>query len=270
MKKFSFIRIMVFFILSAVIFTYESKVVSIPSRAMGKSYKTTVVTPDEYKNSSKNFPVVYLLHGWSGDNTDWVKQTPVEELADKYGVILVAPDGDYDKWYIDSKINKNSKFSTFVGKEIVEYIDKNYQTIAKKEGRAVTGLSMGGFGALYLTIKHPDTFGSVGSMSGGVDPKNFKNNWGINKVIDPSKSGESWDDYTISTLSSEFLNQNVNIIIDCGINDFFIESNRDLHKKLLGMNIPHDYIERPGGHTWEYWANSINYQMLFFVKHFPK
>ena len=130
MKKSGIAKIIVFFILSIIAFTYESKVVSIPSKALGKSYKATVVTPDEYKNSSKNYPVVYLLHGWSGNYTDWVDQTSVEELTDKYGIIIVTPDGDYDKWYVDSKINKNSKFSTFIGKEVVEYIDKNYHTIA--------------------------------------------------------------------------------------------------------------------------------------------
>ena len=270
MKRKKMFGLVIFFIISIFTSAYESSVVNIPSRAMGKSYKATVITPDGYKDSGKPYPVVYLLHGWSGNYEDWVKSAGIEYLADKYDVIIITPDGDYDKWYVDSKIKKDSKFSTYFGKEIIEYMDKNYRTIAEKEGRAITGLSMGGYGALYLTIKHPDTFGSVASMSGGVDPESFKNNWGISNVINPAKSGETWNDYVIASLAPELLNQNVNILIDCGVNDFFIESNRKLHTRLLNLNIPHDYTERPGGHTWDYWKNSIDYQVLFFSKHFSR
>lgn len=262
--------VVMFFILVFMSYSYKSSIADIKSKVMGKTFKATVITPDNYENSGQRYPVVYLLHGWSGNYQDWVKNTSVEELADKYNLILVTPDGDYDKWYVDSKLKKDSKFSTYIAKEVVEYIDKNYKTINTKDGRAITGLSMGGYGALYLTIKHPDTFGSAGSMSGGVDPQKFKGNWGIGNVIDPAKSGESWDDYGISSLSPELIWKNVNIIIDCGVSDFFIESNRELHTKLLNLGIPHDYTERPGGHTWEYWGNSINYQMLFFERHFKR
>ncbi|WP_258691308.1 alpha/beta hydrolase [Pasteurella canis] len=91
-------------------------------------------------------------------------------------MIYVSPDGNYDSWYVDSELKKDSQYYTFVAKELVDYIDKHYATEPTKEQRAITGLSMGGFGALYIGIKNQYVFGQIGSMSGGVNIEQFKNN----------------------------------------------------------------------------------------------
>ena len=124
---------------------------------------------------------------------------------------------------------------------------------------------MGGFGAFYLGIKHKDIFGNIGSMSGGVNPQEYKYNWGIMKTIN-----SNWEDYNIKDIAHSLLGAKTNIIFDCGISDFFIEPNRELHKKLLSLNIEHTYMERPGTHSWVYWRDSIKYQTLFFNENFRK
>lgn len=248
---------------------HELKTVSIPSKAMGTSSNAVVVMPDAYKQGNQRFPVVYVLHGWSGNAQSWTDTSKIAALADQYKVILVAPDGAYDKWYIDSPGTPKVKYETYVGKEVVDYIDRNFNTIAKKEARAITGLSMGGFGALNIAVNHPDLFGAVGSTSGGVDPRDFAKNWGMEAVFgDRVKNAEFWNQKAIVNNAHRFIFSGIDMIIDCGVDDFFIKSNRDLHDKLLELRIAHDYIERPGGHSWDYWDNSIKFQVLYFATKF--
>ncbi len=140
-----------------------------------------------------------------------------------------------------------------------------YSTIKAAKNRAITGLSMGGYGAFFIGLNNLNVFGNIGSMSGGLIPEEFKGNWGISKIIN-----NNWSEYNIGALVHKLLFTRTNVIFDCGVNDFFIEVNRRVHKKLLELNINHDYIERTGIHNWEYWRNSIKYQSLFFVENFNK
>ncbi len=247
---------------SVSIFPFTEKNIKIYSKSMKKDIPVTVILPDGYSNNKK-YNVIYVLHGWSGTNRDFPEKTSIGELADEYNVIYISPDGNYDSWYIDSNLNRESRYMTFISKELVGYVDLNYSTNADKNGRAITGLSMGGFGALYIGIKNQDTFGNIGSMSGGVSPEEYSKNWGIDKIIN-----NNWKEYNIKDIAHALIWTKSNIIIDCGIGDFFIKPNRNLHQKLLELNIDHEYIERPGTHSWEYWNNSIKYQTFFFNQKF--
>lgn len=237
---------------------------------MQKKIKAVVVTPGNYKKGNKSYPVVYVLHGYSDNYSTYVKLIPkLPTLADKYNVIMVFPDGNFSSWYIDSPLDPKSQYETYVSKELVQHIDKNYRTIKEKNGRAITGHSMGGHGALYVGIRNQDTFGALGSMSGGVDLTYDTNGWDIAKRIgDYSKSPEEWNSRSIVNMTDKLKDKNVPLIIDCGYGDFFYEINTKLHKKLVESKIPHDYIERPGIHNWEYWNNAIEYQLLFFNQFF--
>src|SRR5690242_14429958 len=145
------------------------------------------------------------------------------------------------------------KYETDIAIEIPKYIDAHYRTIADRKARAITGLSMGGHGALYLAIKHKDIFGAAGSMSGGVDFRPFPNNWDIVKDLgDYEHNKEVWDKNVVVNLVDSLHNNELALIFDCGVSDFFIDVNRALHKKLLDVKIDHDYVERPGVHSWEY------------------
>ncbi|MFH6968683.1 alpha/beta hydrolase [Flavobacterium sp. FlaQc-28] len=240
------------------------------SASMNKNIKTCVIVPDGYKKSKKKFPVVYLLHGYSGNYATWVKSfKDVGKQVDQYGFIAIGVDGNYSSWYFDSPIDPAFKYETYVINELVPFIDKKYKTVATREARAITGLSMGGHGALYLSFKHQDVFGAAGSMSGGVDFRPFPEKWDIKKRLGAiTEFPENWDKNTVTNMLDLVKNSHLKLIIDCGVDDFFIDVNRELNKKMLALKINHDYIERPGQHNTEYWENSLKFQLLFFNNFF--
>ncbi|XMO85812.1 alpha/beta hydrolase family protein [Algibacter sp. AS12] len=236
---------------------------------MQKNIPNLIITPDNSSGYKK--PVLYLLHGANGNYTEWLKHVPaLQEYAKKFDIIIVCPDGGITSWYFDSPIDTKMQYETYISKELIEAIDSKYNTITEKKGRAITGLSMGGHGALYLAFKHQDIWGATGSMSGGVDIRPFPNNWDISKRLGTyPKNKDAWEENTIINLVY-LLDGNLKIIFDCGTNDFFYQVNKNLHKKLLERNIAHDYIERPGGHDWNYWSNVIKYQLTYFNDYFKK
>jgi len=245
---------------------------NIPSIKMHRAYKCVVITPDSYKNATQRYPVLYLLHGAGGNYANWVNNVPIiKELADAYQCMIVCPDGAVSSWYFDSPVDSSMRFETYVSKEIPAYIDQHYQTLPEPAHRAITGLSMGGHGALFLAIRHPDVFGAAGSMSGGVDFRPFPKNWDLAKRLGPPGiDGANWTDYTVFKQAENLKQGTLAIMIDCGVKDFFIDVNRNLHQKLLLAGIDHDYTERPGEHDWKYWGNAIKYQLLFFHQFFNK
>lgn len=257
----SFFSITTFFSLQAA----QIDSVQIFSQAMGKEIPAIVITPEGYSKDNKQYPTIYLLHGYSDNFSGWTtKASVVPSLADQHQVIVVLPDGGYNSWYIDSPVDPESQYETHVSKEVVHYVDSAYNTIPEVDFRAITGLSMGGHGGLFLGIRHQDTFAAAGSMSGGVDLTYDIHAWEISEKLGPySQYPERWDSLSVINLIDQ-IEDDFKIIVDCGVDDFFFEINRHLHRKLLAEQIPHDYIERPGRHNWAYWDNAVQYQFLFF------
>ena len=248
----------------------------IASLVMNKTYKAAVVLPNSYAKGTTRYPVIYLLHGAYGHFRDWLKKIPdanaVKDIADRYNLIIVMPEGETFSFYIDSPVNKDSQFDTYITSEVISKIDKTYRTVADKKGRAISGLSMGGHGALYLSAKHPDLFAAAGSMSGAVDMAGIPDD-STNRKMAPifgtqGVSPEVLASYSVMNMIDKLKANKLPLIIDCGVSDFLIESNRELHRRLVYYQVPHDYTERPGTHTWEYWENSLSYHVLFFSKIF--
>ncbi|RTL60377.1 MAG: esterase family protein [Sphingobacteriales bacterium] len=262
-----------YFLFSVVLASAASvDTVSIYSNAMHRKIKCVVITPGTYKIKKNRYPVVYLLHGHSDYYRGWVTKVPdIKKYADQLQLIIFNPDGGFNSWYYDSPLDSNSQYETHVSKEVVCYIDQHYRTIANRKHRAITGLSMGGHGAFYLALKHPETFGAIGSMSGGVDIRPFPDNWQIKEKIGDIKThADEWNKRSIVNMIDACPKDSFSIIIDCGINDFFFPVNQQLHEKMLQLKIEHDFIQRPGEHNWDYWANAIRYQLLFFRIYFDK
>ncbi|MEO6849349.1 MAG: alpha/beta hydrolase family protein [Mucilaginibacter sp.] len=245
--------------------------VSTTSTSMHEKIKAVVIIPDRY-DTKVTYPVLYLLHGYSGNYADWITKAPeVKSLADTYDMIIVCPDGGPDSWYVDSPVKAGSMYETYVGTELPAWIDEHYSTIKNRAGRAITGLSMGGHGALFIAFRHQDIFGAAGSMSGGVDLRPFPTQWNLDHVLGSySQNPDRWDKYSVINLTYLLTPGSLALTFDCGSQDFFYQVNKNLHDKLLERNIPHDFTVRPGGHTWDYWGNSINYQALFFSGFFNK
>lgn len=270
-KSMRFLAAILGILMPALMQAAKTETLNIATQLVPGVMNVTVITPDGYAADTK-FPTVYLLNGYSGDNTDWTQkiQPRLGELADLYGMVMVMPDGR-DSWYWDSPVRGDMKMESFITKELVPYIDSHYPTEPQASKRAITGLSMGGHGALWLAMRHSDIFGNAGSMSGGVDIRPFKGKWKTSELLgDPAANASRYEQYTVMALVPALRPDQLNIIFDCGSDDFFAEVNDKLHKELLARKIPHDYTSRPGGHSRPYWANSILYHLLFFNEHFNK
>jgi S-formylglutathione hydrolase FrmB len=244
-----------------------------------------VVTPAAYNQGNDRYPTLYLLHGGVGQFSDWTKSISdknlIQKLSDQYGFIIVMPEGEKFSYYLDSPVDPNSQFESYIAKDVIGHIDSNFRTIAKKEGRAITGLSMGGYGSLFIAANHPDLFLAAGSMSGALNPdlKGWKlpqdaivNLGNAFAEILGSKEDhpERYDSVSIINKIADFKSQKIHLIIDCGVNDFLIEPNRELHRRLVFEGVSHDYTERDGGHSWNYWENALRYHMLFFANSLQK
>jgi putative tributyrin esterase len=225
----------------------------IPSAAMHKTYRAAVVLPASYaKNKKANYPVLYLLHGAWGHFGDWLNKTPdkqlLHRLADQYNLIIVNPEGETFSFYLNSPVSPDSQFETYLTQEVIPKIDQTYRTVANRKGRVIAGLSMGGHGALFLSARHPDLYCArlwapiLGSEAD--NPERFADN-------------------SVLTLVEQMHRNGLPLIIDCGVDDGLIDINRELHRRLVYNHTPHDYTERPGAHTWEYWQTALPYQVLF-------
>ena len=269
-RKNAFRLLALFFILQAqAAFAATVDTVNTYSQAMKKTIKAVVIKPAGYDGSNA-LPVVYLLHGYGGNYTDWVKKVnAVQQQADQFNMLIVCPDGGVGSWYWDSPADPSFRYETYVSKELVSWIDEHYKTIRDRKGRGITGLSMGGHGALYLAIRHQDVFGAAGSMSGGVDIRPFPNNWDMAKRLGTyAKEPARWESHTVINQLHLLTAKSLALMIDCGTEDFFYKVNLNLNEQLLYRNIPHDIVTRPGAHNWNYWSNAVLYQMLFMHEFF--
>jgi putative tributyrin esterase len=277
MNRFTVVFILVFLSAHAV-FAAKVDTLQIESIAMHKNYKAAVVLPNSYSKSKVAYPVLYLLHGAYGHFSDWLRNTPnknlVKDLSDQYDLIIVMPEGETFSFYLDSPINKESQFETFITKEVIQKVDKTYRTIADKRARAITGLSMGGHGALYLSGKHPELFCAAGSMSGVVDVEVMLNRDASAKIKQlmqtvfgtQSDNPETFRAYSVIRMIDLFKANKLPLVLDCGVDDFLIEPNRELHRRLVYSKVPHEYTERPGSHTWGYWQDALPYHVYYFSK----
>ena len=248
--------------------------IAVMSDKMGREIKNVVITPAGYNEpdfQEEQFAVLYLLHGYSGTYKDWVSKKPeLQDLATEHSVIIVCPDGQ-DSWYLDSPIDPQMQYETYITKELVDFIDNHYRTIADPKFRAITGLSMGGHGAMSLALKHPEIYWQCGSMSGGLDITPFPKSWKIKlRLGEYENNKELWKEHSVQGIVEKLESTDQRIIIDCGIDDFFYKVNTTMHNTLLEKKIAHDFISRPGRHSWDFWCNSIDYQLLFFSKGFAQ
>ena len=232
---------------------------------------TTVILPEGYDvESVTEYPVVYILHGAGGDYGNWLRRLPqLEDLSTDYGFIFVFPDGGRTSWYLDSPIDSQMQYESYIIEELTVQIDKEYRTSTDLVKRAITGLSMGGHGALYLALKNPNKFRIAGSMSGGVDLRPFPENWDLPlRLGEYNKFPHNWEDHSVVVIAEKADPNLYTFIIDCGTEDFFLDVNRALDSTLNQRGFEYHYEEREGAHNWHYWRESIMRQLEFFDKEF--
>ena len=234
------------------------------SDSLQKMVSAMVIIPE---NLPGPWPVLYLLHGLSDDHTGWARRTSIDRYVRETPLMVVMPDGERSL-YTDSVCNPLAAFETFIIKDTINFIDNTFHTIPNREGRAICGLSMGGYGAFKLSIKHPDLFRAAASLSGAfqVQPvfEGFENRKSeIGQIFGESFIGGPEDvNALIETADQSTLPA---LWMHCGSEDFLIQVNRDMHAHLESLGIPHEYAEAPGEHTWEYWDEHI-VEALSFIK----
>jgi S-formylglutathione hydrolase FrmB len=269
MRKLSFFS--VFFLSCFYSFAAIVDTVAIFSNSMNRSRKCVVIVPGKTKQTSTQFPTVYLLHGFSGNYKNWIDKVPqLAGYADEYKTVIVCPDGEFSSWYFDSPVDSTMRYETYIAKEIPQFIEARYPVIKDRKARAITGLSMGGHGGLFLGFRNADFFGACGSMSGALVIEYITRGYHVEKRLGDTANKERYREYSIMKQMEQPLKDSMAIIVDCGTEDFIIEMSRMAHRKMLEQKIPHDYIERPGKHDWKYWATAVQYQLLFFRNYFDK
>jgi S-formylglutathione hydrolase FrmB len=259
-------------LISASCFAGTVDTVTIYSNSMKKNVKAVVIKPDAY-TKNKKFPTVYLLHGHGGRYDNWIRRVPqLKSLADQYQLLIVCPDGASSSWYYDSPVDSSMRYETHVAKEVPEYIDKNYSTLKDRKSRAITGLSMGGHGGLFLGFRHTELFGGCGSMSGALVIEYITDKkYHVEKRLGDTTNKERYREYSIMKEMEKYKpKDSLAVIIDCGTEDFIFGMSKAAHEKMMQLGIPHDYTERPGKHDWNYWANAVQYQLLFFRNYFDR
>lgn len=240
--------------------------ITVTGSYLDRPMKVTVAVPEGYGDDTTRYPVIYLLNGHGGNYRNWPRLVPVDSIATRYQAVVVCPSG-FNSWYWDSPVKPGMQMESFFIKELVPAIDSMYRTIPKAGSRAITGFSMGGHGALWLAIRHSDVFANAGATSGGVDIMPFPTNWGMYELLGKqSENRERWKRHTVMSLVDSLKPGQINMIFDCGTEDFFYKVNCNLDSALNARRIPHVYLTSPGQHNGKYWERSIYPQLDFFER----
>lgn len=260
---------------------YETRTVK--SSILGRDVRYTVYLPADYESSSRTYPVVYLLHGYTDDNTGWLQFGEINRYADKAiadgiipPMIIVMPNGD-SSWYINSYDGKEN-YEDFFIKEFMPSIEKTYHIKAEKNYRGVAGLSMGGFGTLNYALKYPQLFAACAPLSAAVldddaissmPDKNYENTFGQlygRGLKGKDRLNKDWyKNSTLKIIETKTADElkKVRYWIDCGDDDFLTKGNCLLHIALTEKKVPHEYRVRDGAHTWTYWRTGITDALKF-------
>jgi putative tributyrin esterase len=243
--------------------------VQFQSKLTNATLPYNVILPPDYRvSSATRYPVLYLLHGFGGHYSDWVTHTNVADYAAQYRMIVVMAEGN-NGWYTDSAGVATDKYESYILKELIPDVQRRYRTIEARYGRAVAGLSMGGYGALKFGLKSPETFVFVGSLSGALaaatwtedDLKNLKSiRDSVFGVFGPvaSETRKANDIYEIARgLSAARVAGLPYFYLDCGTEDFLVTLNQHFAALLREKKIPHEYRELPGDHNWAYWDQQV-------------
>jgi putative tributyrin esterase len=248
------------------------------STALRKMTGATVLLP-EREDFSGPFPVFYLLHGLSDDYTAWTRKSRIEQHVHDYPLIVVMPDGGRG-FYTDAR--EGYAYDAAITRDLVALVDRTFHTDARRAARAIGGLSMGGYGALRLALRHPDLFCSAVSHSGALGvagqrfdpaeplPDKLKAVFDegfieeLRRLFGENPSGGPDDLFAIAETVDRV--KLPDLRFDCGTDDDLLEENRAFHRLLEKLAIPHEYAEFPGGHTWEYWDLHVQEALAFHTR----
>ena len=231
-----------------------------------------VVLPASYYSNEERYTTLYLLHGYSGNQDDWVTRTGLIEYMRNYNIIIITPDGK-NSWYTNSPDLKNRNYEDYIIKELIPTVENKYRTLSTRHGRAIAGLSMGGYGAAKLGLKYPGTFYYAASFSGAIQfPGKMEE---IAKMGTSKNSTYDLKEAFGETRSSHWEKNDPFILVDSLKNPMsipylyfsvgkddpligLVDANRALTEKLRKKGCQYEYHESPGVHNWIFWDKEIN------------
>jgi S-formylglutathione hydrolase FrmB len=260
------------------------------SKILKSEMKYSVYLPPDYDATNRRYPVVYLLHGYTDDETGWLQFGQANAIADK-GIlagevppmIIVMPDAGVT-WYMNDYQN-TYRYEDYFVQELIPYIDATYRTRTKREYRGVAGLSMGGQGAVLLAMRHPDLFVACAGLSSAfwtdeeivsMDAKPYNNYFGKlfgENLTGQARISENFRKYSplhlARTLPHDQLTR-TRWYLDCGDDDFLYKGNAAMHVLLSDLKIPHEYRVRDGAHNWSYWRTGLPVALKFIGESFHR
>lgn len=233
------------------------------SAALGREVPYRVLLPAGYDASARRYPVLYLLHGLDGDAANWTTRTALARHAAGRDLIIVTPEGA-NSWYVNWHDGANERWEDYLTADLVREIDARFRTEPRREARYIAGLSMGGYGAIRLGLRHPHLYAIAASFSGAFQAARLDTyGWtdGLRAEFarafgPPGGPHRAANDlHAIArTVTAEGLPL---LYFDCGTDDPFLPANRELAAILHDRAIPYQYREVPGAHNWPYWDRQI-------------
>jgi putative tributyrin esterase len=239
--------------------------VQVHSASLGQERSMNVLLPADYDSSTERYPVLYLLHGYGDDHTAWSYMTNLSGYAAAHRIIIAMPDGARS-FYINSAGDPEARFEDFIAKDVVGYMDSNYRTIPLRRARFIAGLSMGGYGAALLGLKHFDDFSVIGSFSGVLalthespeDRRDPKRRAELETLIGPVGSAARQEHDPFAAIEKVPPARMPLLYIVCGGQDHLVDQNRVFVAMLASKKIPYEYREvSPRVHSWDFWDEQI-------------
>lgn len=252
------------------------------SKILKGERKFAVYLPPDYETSSRSYPVLYLLHGYTDDQTGWVQFGEVQHIADKAinegtatPMIIIMPDADTGLPGYTNAISGNWNYEDFFFEELMPHVEGRFRIKKKKQFRAVAGLSMGGGGSFLYALHRPDLFSSAAPLSAWMGPQTLEEMNDFAKRENMKFEEKNFNAFLehnnplklVDQMSKETLNS-VRWYIDCGDDDFLYEANSLMHIKLRKKEVNHEFRIRDGGHTWTYWRTALPTVLAFISERF--
>ena len=277
------------FILGALIsiFAQEAKVLdnlSLKSQILGGERKFAVYFPPDYETSTRDYPVLYLLHGYTDDHTGWIQFGEVHHIATKAiregratPMIIIMPDADTGTPGYTNALSGKWNYEDFFFKELLPHVEERFRIKKYKRFRAIAGLSMGGGGSFIYALRRPDLFSSAAPLSASLGPQSLEemkryDYLGFDKTQYNQKDFERYSKRNnplelVDQMALEKLNS-VRWYIDCGDDDFLYKANSLMHIKMRDKGVKHEFRIRDGGHSWSYWRSALPSVLSFISEHF--
>lgn len=245
----------------------------VPSVALSDSNRVIVATPSQFDPLKKGgYPFIVMLHGWSGDETQWEADSDLQSLSDTYQVLLVLPDGGYDGWWVDSEISSGRNYSTHILQEIKIWMVVNFNGSIEHTQHGIMGLSMGGFGAMDQVLKYPENYAAAASLSGVMDITRHTDNWHLTGALGLYADNSSrWErNNPLNLAEKQAPPHSPKMLLVCGRDDFTFKENQEMAELLERNGYKIDFREESGTHSHTFWKTHVESAIKFIVSNFPE